>query len=401
MNTTDRRRFLKNSAWLGLSVSVGAASPEIAAAEKARGPNRLRIVTLQGTSSERGIQHGKTLKDPIHALVKAWKADLVRRYQMDAALFISKFLKHTDYLPAMRKWTPGLLEEVRGIAQGAGIDFETMIVFQLIDEYWVHGPGVAGEHCSALGLSRRGDQPSLVAQNMDLEGFRDGFQTILHIKPDSSSPESLVLTHAGLIGLNGMSNRSIGICCNTLSQLMPCRDGLPVACVVRGVLEQQTEKAALEFLHRVKHASGQNYIVGGPDQVLDLECSARKVTAYKPPIWPEVVLHTNHPLANDDFTPKYRQLLANKKDQATGPENSQIRLRSLERYLMREADLDRVKKTLSAKDSAEHPVCRPYTNNKDGYTFASVIMVLSGQPELLVAPGPPDVHSYQTCRFGG
>ena len=39
---------------------------------------------------------------------------------------------------------------------------------------------------------------------MDLEGFRDGFQTLLHIKSPHSKRQSLVLSQAGLIGLNGM-----------------------------------------------------------------------------------------------------------------------------------------------------------------------------------------------------
>src|SRR3989449_5836344 len=34
--------------------------------------------------------------------------------------------------------------------------------------------------------------------------------------------------------------RSIGICANTLSQLRHCRDGLPVACIIRGTLERTT-----------------------------------------------------------------------------------------------------------------------------------------------------------------
>src|SRR5262249_54473794 len=151
-----------------------------------------------------------------------------------------------------------------------------------IDEYWVNGNGVAGEHCSAIGVAQRNGQPTIVAQNMDLEGFRKGFQVLLHIKHAKNKLESLVLTHAGLIGLNGMSNRSIGVCCNTLSQLANCRDGLPVACVVRGALEQATEDAAIEFFRRVKHASGQNYIIGGPSKVHDLECSAGKVSVFTP-----------------------------------------------------------------------------------------------------------------------
>ena len=256
---------------------------------------------------------------------------------MSADAFIKKFLQRTDYLPAMKKWTPDLIEEIRGIARGADLDFDTLLVFQLIDEYWIYGPAVGAEHCSALGIGRKGDQPSCVAQTMDLEGFRDGFQTVLHIKPAGSKRESLILTHPGLIGLNGMNNGSIGVCCNTLSQLLPSSTGLPVACVVRVALEQQTEKAALQFLHRVKHASGQNYVLGGPAGVHAVECSAGKVVPFAPKTWPDGVWHTNHPLVNDDYAPKYRELLKDKKGTEKQRENSAARLQSLQRHLAKDA----------------------------------------------------------------
>ena len=398
MRHPHRRDFLHQSTAAGLALSAagGFAVP----AE----PDRLRVVVLEGTAHERGLTHGKTLKEPIHALVKLWKADLAERYKMEADAFIPKFLRYTDYLPAIRQWTPDLLEEIRGIAQGAAIDFDTMLVFQLIDEYWVNGPGAAGEHCSALGISRQGDRPAYVAQNMDLEGFRDGFQTVLHIKHADAKRETLVLTHAGLIGLNGVNNRSIGICCNTLTQLANGKDGLPVACVVRGALEQPSDEAAIGFLRKVKHASGQNYILGGPSKVYSFECSAGKVAPFTPATGADMLWHTNHPLANDDYTAKYREELEKKKGAAGQPGNSEVRLQSVEKRLRaagKAGGLDLIRTILTAKDSAEHPVCRAFKNKKDSFTFASTIMVLAEKPEMHITPGPPDGQRYQTLAFDG
>ena len=400
MTQNNRRGFIRRFLGAGFACCVGGG--HTALAEALKEPTRLRVVTLEGSPSECGLTHGKSLKTAIHALLKVWKADLAERYRMDADAFIKKFLERTNYLPALKKWTPELIEEIGGIALGADVDFDTMLVFQLIDEYWVHGSSIAQEHCSSLGIRRRGDQPSVVAQNMDLEGFRDAFQTVLHIKQAGSGVEQLVLTHAGLIGLNGMNSRSLGICCNTLNQLVPCADGLLVACVVRGVLQQQNEEAALKFLRTVKHASGQNYVLGGPAKVYDLECSAGKVESFAPNTWPEGVWHTNHPLSNDDFTPKYRELLE-KRATENAPDNSAVRLQSLQRHLAQDAQtgrLELIRSTLAATDSVENPVCVPYKNKKDSFTFASTIMVLSGTLEFHVAPGPANIYPYQAHFFG-
>jgi predicted choloylglycine hydrolase len=361
---------------------------------------QFKVLVLEGSPHERGVTHGRMLKDQIHRFIRTWKAELAREYKIDADTFIKRFAQKTDYVSAMKRWTPDLLEEIHGIAEGAGLDFDTTLVLQLIDEYWVNGEAVARDRCSSLGFSKRGEQPACVAQNLDVESFRDGFQLILHIKHPDSGLEAFVLSHAGLIGANGMNNRALGICCNTLAQLSNCRDGLPVACVIRGVLEQQTEKDALAFLNRIKHASGQNYILGGPANVYDLECSATKVSRFKVKERDDVIWHTNHPLVNDDYNAAYRAALA-KTPKSQGAGNSVTRLECLARRLMKESTgprIDLIKETLASKDSPTHPVCRS-RGKAAGFTFASTIMVLSAPPELHIAPGPPDETPYETLKF--
>src|SRR5256884_9938120 len=199
---------------------------------------------------------------------------------------------------------PGFVGEIRGIADGSEMPFNTILAFQLLDEIWVNGKAAgreaAAEHCSGMGVAKKGTHPAYVAQNMDLESFRDGFQTVLHIKAEGGRPEQFVFTFAGFIAANGMNSRSVGICANTLSQLRHCRDGLPVACVIRGALERTTLNDAIKFLKQVKHASGQNYILGGGDQGCDFECSAGKVVRCTPASKSSDDYHTKHPLS--DYT---------------------------------------------------------------------------------------------------
>src|SRR5205085_8791957 len=134
------------------------------------------------------------------------------------------------------------------------------------------------------------------------------------------------LTQAGCIGVNGMNNRAIGICCNAVWQLTGSRDGLPVACIVRGVLRQRSEDEAAAFLRQAKHASGQNYLLGGPARAYSFECSAGKVSQFKPADRDDVVWHTNHPLANDDYIESYRALRSRGTELAKSEANTRARL---------------------------------------------------------------------------
>ncbi len=362
-------------------------------------PGKLQVLVLEGTPRQRGLAHGKALKEPIHRVLQLWKADLAATYSMKADAFIERFMAKTDFLGAMKKWTPELIEEVQGIAEGAGVDFPTLLVFQLMDEVWASGAEVVAERCSSLGFSRSGDRPTIIAQNMDLPPYYDGFQLVLHIKSRDSDLESLVLTVPGLIGLNGVNNKGVAVCCNTLLQLSHCRDGLPVACVVRGVLQQRSENEAAAFLGQVKHASGQNYIIGGPSQAVDLECSAGSVRAFTPKGRSGVVWHTNHPLISEDYDARYR-LLLEKKEVGGKEENTRARLACLEKRLGPDAvvGLELIKSTLAAQDSKAYPVSRPL-GMQYAFTFASTIMVLAAKPELHVASGPPHATAYEKLTF--
>jgi len=361
------------------------------------------VIVLEGSPYDRGLTHARELKIEISEVIQLWKNDIERSYKIDAEDFISQFLKKTNYLPAIKKYTPELLDEVKGIADGSGIEYNTLLTFQLVDEVWLNGSDIIGEHCSALAIHRDGETPSYIAQNMDLEGFRNGYQTVLHIKHENSNLESFVFTCAGLIALNGINNNEVGVCVNAMMQMNYSTKGLPVAFVIRGMLMQASQEEAITFLKKIEHASGQNYIVGGPDINFDFECSAHRKIPFIPYPGSKILYHTNHPLVNDDYNAKYSAYIEKQKDKdALLESNSYIRLHSLKHRLTSNSDisnLDLIKSALSSHDSEEHPICRSFTNIYSGFTFGSTIMVLSENPELHVTFGPSDNLSYSVFKF--
>lgn len=94
----------------------------------------IRVLVLEGRARERGRIHGETLRSEIRSMVGAWKQDIHDDLGMDPDLFLEEFIAETDFLPAIRRWTPDLLEEVEGIAEGAGVPFGTIFSRQLSDE---------------------------------------------------------------------------------------------------------------------------------------------------------------------------------------------------------------------------------------------------------------------------
>jgi isopenicillin-N N-acyltransferase-like protein len=403
----DRRNFLK----AGLTAAGFATVPFLSTlgghhrakplsdSGQAAG-GELITLTLSGPPLQRGRVHGETLREKICELITLWKDSLSETYKMRPDDYISEFLGSTDFGAAITKWTPALMEEVRGIAEGANIDLQTLFAFQCVDEEWWYGRnrlyGISlppPDKCSTVGVFNQKDIPPILAQNMDVPGYYDGFQTLLRVRDQESDMESLVLSCPGVIALNGLNSKAIGVCVNTLLQLDQRIDGLPVAFVIRGILSHDGFEKALEFVKSVPHASGQCYTIGGSDEVACFECSAHEAVRFYPCAGATRLFHTNHPLVNDD-TNIYREFLKKLPPGGgrEGPSNAEIRYQCLESRLgdpEKAITIDSVKEALGSKDDPLNPVCRDRRPGGGGFTYACTIIELSKSPVLHIASGPP------------
>lgn len=364
--------------------------------------NQHRVILLEGSPYNRGLIHGRVLKEEIRELVDLWKNSLKKRFDIVPDVFIKQFLNKTDYLPAIKKYTPNILDEVRGIVEGSGVDFDTIFTFQLLDEFILNSEDLSREHCTTIGSNKVGSKPTCLGQNWDIEGLLNGFQTLFHIKEENSDLESFVFTYAGFIAAFGMNNKQVGICVNSIGQLNYSQEGLPIAFFIRGVLERNNQEDAIKFLYEVKHASPQNYLIGGPEKVYDFECSSNKVSQFKVSDNSDIVFHTNHALRNDDYNPKYIKRVKEHGEEEMADDNSHTRFNTLEKRLAvppENVSVNMIKSTLSSHDSKEHPICMDFVDASTFFSFGSVVMVLSEQPECHLAFGPPVVNPYKVYKF--
>lgn len=252
----------------------------------------------------------------------------------------------------------------------------------------------------AFWSARANRAPAVLGQNLDIMDYYDGYQVLLHTRHHDSSLESFALTSPGYIGMNGLNNRSVGVCVNALLQLDHRVDGLPVAYLVRGILEQESFENAVGFAQRVDHASGQSYTIGSPEEIATLECSANKKPRCTPTVCPTRLCHTNHPLVSDDQAIYDR--LKKKFPPRPGPSRpsgSEIRMATLEKRL---SDLkvpftvDDAKAALGSHDDPRMAVC---AHGPGAFTFGCTVMEFCDPPVLHVAPGPGCKTEFGEYRF--
>jgi len=357
--------------------------------------DELRFLELNGTPYERGLTHGKLLKKEIQEVIRLLKIDIAETTKEDPDEFIENFLEQTDYKTSIIKWMPELMDELKGISEGSGIDLETIFMLQLGDEYWFNTKDILAHSCSSFGVNKNGTHSSMAAQNMDIPPFFHGFQTVIKINDPNSDKVMMFLTIPGHLGITGMNNKSVSINCNTLMQLDYGKTGLPVTFVVRGVVGKNTQEEALKFIDEVNHASGQNYIIGGPNKVYSMECSANKVVEFRPFDNSYFTYHTNHPMSNTDYSSKYREQLAeNDKTIEEGLYECQ-RIKSFENRFTQNTeniDIEEIKNVLRSRDNESGDVV------SNDYTYASVIYELSNKPKFIIAPGKPHEIDYIEIR---
>jgi hypothetical protein len=324
------------------------------------------------------------MKNRITKLIELWKKDIEDNYQIPSDEFIKMFLDSTDYIPAIKKWTPDLLEEIKGISAGSGIDFYTIFAFQLTDEIWTNARLIKiPHHCTSVGINnyKKDGSSNYIAQNIDITPFYHGFEILLDIQDKGSNSRKLVTTFVGYIGANGL-NKNIGITENTLSDLKSSFNGLPVCCVARGVLEMDSFKDAVNFIKAIKHASGQNYILGSKHDIISLECAADLVTEYWPDSSKNYTFHANRPLSNTSYHPaNLMALYCSISDE---------RLKLMETKIINNKSIDwkAIQDVLSTK-----PVCNENT-------FVSTIMKFDNDfSELRISPGKPDSTEYLVFRI--
>jgi hypothetical protein len=294
-------------------------------------------------------------------------------------------LARTSFVEAMARWTPELLAEIEGIADGAAISKDDALVLNLMDELaWFSVHENNAESCSAVGIRPQG-VPALVGQTMDLTESFDGSQAILQI--EDTEARSLVLTSAGMVGLCGVNSDAVAIFCNQLLSLRPSVTGLPAAAVVRGALARRSFSQARAFIDSIEHASGQNYLLAGPEETVNLECSAAGVCEC--PSTERSVWHTNHPLASVD--------LAGGDDERPGfSGGSHERLSFLQERVPQASSLEDLQAIFADRSV---PICKLPGPDGRELTFAAFVAQLSTPPRVWIAAGPPDRSPFSEFAF--
>jgi isopenicillin-N N-acyltransferase-like protein len=377
-------------------------------------PFDMHVIEIEGTPRQRGRSHGEQLRAQIQAIFDYGRETLAKAGGPPLEAIAAAFQAATGHLLAARRWTPNLVQELEGIAEGACVDFGVLWAFQCQDESYWFNTGQTGhfprhphpDRCSSLGIPAQNGQPALLAQNLDTPFLYHGRQTLLHIRYPDSDRQAYVVSEPGLLGICGLNSSPLGVCQNTLAiKLSYDPDGLPAMLVARALIDQPDLDSARRFLQSIRHASGINYMLAGMQHVEDYECSTDQVRRLLPAGSGKRLAHTNHPLVSDDLLDLAKVSDDTRLYQRLSNEHSAHRMGCLQRAFLQESGpvtLESIKQVLSSHEPPEFPICRHLPADSDpmrGMTNNSLVMVLVRPPELHLTSGPPCMSEYKVFHF--
>lgn len=356
--------------------------------------NGLTILHLSGTPYEQGYAHGQLLQSEIDSTLSKWKKEVEQTHDTDLKSVIADFFESTKFIDDIRAHCPDLLDEVRGIADGSRIDFETILAFQLSEEMDAPITDKAAKHCTSVSINANDTNPTFLAQNMDPPYFLHGFPTLLHIIDKENNIESYVYTFPGFIGLTGINSESIGITCNSLSMLRHSEKGLPVSFIVRKILQQKNEADAFGYLESVPIGIPQCFTIGGKTEARCYECSAHEKRVFHPFGDKSITLHTNFAAINRDFSDQFINLLKTYGKTVDDPYFCPRYYLAYDKIIEADYQLNYaiIKSILSLTEPETEPI-----SGED--TYGCIIMELSENPLLHIAPGKPDQTEFISITF--
>jgi isopenicillin-N N-acyltransferase-like protein len=347
------------------------------------------LFEARGTHRELGRHHGEQCRDRLQAFLDY----LARLLNLSPAQLQMRALR---FLPLFETHCPHLVDEVRGLAEGARVSFSDALAVQIRGEL---GP-IGDEACTTFVVSARGAAAGqiLIGQNSDVEPELEDLAYVLRLEP-VGKPAVLMWTFGGQIGYHGMNDADVAHFANSLGGGPAWRFGLPHYPIKRMMLEQRTVGGVLNLLGRVPVCSSGNYVLcDGEGQIADIELTPDGFVLLEDPGDGHLV-HTNHFVCGPHACPA--------NDAASVPDSFPRleRIRTLVAGRRGRITLDDLKLFLA--DHSGHPlsICRHPHDGTDhpsvsarGRTTASLIAE-PAKRLLHVTRGNPCVNGYKTYQL--
>lgn len=358
-------------------------------------------VKVRGGARERGRQYGESAR----ARIARSRAGYEEAFGRAAGWTWAQAVEAAAvFAPEIERTFPTYAEEMRGIADGAGLAYEDVLTLNARTEViWAatarqaaaQRSRVASE-CTAFAVlaSRTANGHPLLGQNWDWLVL--GFDTLVVLEVEQpEAPNFVTVVEAGLLAKASLNSAGVAVATNALVSAADVgAPGIPYHVMLRALADSETMTDAIALVVGNVRASSANYLVATADDLaVDLETAPGDYRGVRT-LLPEhgALVHTNHflgPVAGTADVSVYAM------------PDSLVRYQRAEPALRRASgpiDLEMVRSVLG--DHADFPsgvCCHPDPREEEGEQQWATVMSVVMDPvdrRIWLASGNPCQFAY-------
>jgi isopenicillin-N N-acyltransferase-like protein len=258
------------------------------------------LIELSGPPETRGRAYGQAAASRIRRGLGHYGAQLAS-LGLDAGAVRALV---TDYLPRIDAFDAEYVPEMRGIAAGAGVGFEEIVLLNARTEILklaarpdlrARLAAVPPDGCTGVIVLPEATQDGAVlhAQNWDWKAECAETAVVLRIRREDG-PDILTFTEAGGLARSGFNAAGIALTANYLESDRDYRDlGVPLALMRRKVLQQSHFALALQAVYCTPKSASNNVMLSQSGGIgIDFECAPDETFQVHPEAG--LLVHANH-----------------------------------------------------------------------------------------------------------
>ena len=252
------------------------------------------LVEVSGTHREMGQQIGEASREQVQRSVVNAHTLIEQSYDAVELSWEGAKIQSRKYLPFAEERYSQFVEELRGIAEGANVSFDDLMVVNAMEAVTMDALHLTRCTSFAVNESRTADGHVLAAHNEDWIPEDENDVYVISARPQDEPP-FLAMTYGGLLPNVGFNAYGIA---QLIDSVYPndSRIGIPRLIVARAVLASRRISGALGRTLISHRAAGYNHlIVHESGEMYSVEVSARRFEILHGT--DGYIVHTNHYLA--------------------------------------------------------------------------------------------------------
>jgi isopenicillin-N N-acyltransferase-like protein len=259
------------------------------------------LYEISGAPHARGLSYGRQAKDRILKSIAHYK-EQASRWRLEEAAIAGII---SSYVPVVERFDKNYLDEMRGIAEGAGVKFEDIFLLNARTEVMKLAlkpelrekllGSESTDGCTAVTVMPGGthDGKLLHAQDWDWKVECSDTGVVLRIRREDG-PDILTFTEAGMLARSGFNAAGIAITGNNLESDRDYRQiGVPLPMIRRKALESTFLAHAMHAVYATPKTGSNNMAVSHCDGVaINFECAPDETFQTFPES--SLLVHSNH-----------------------------------------------------------------------------------------------------------